>query len=257
MSFVDNSAHAVNPIAAGPAQAQASAAAAPSEGGVSFDDLIDIVNPLQHIPIVSTIYRAITGDTIKTFPKLAGDALYGGITGFIGSMADTIFEKITGKSVGDTVLAWVEHEFSSSSPPTAVASAGDASTGDATAPFVAANTALSAPATISSSILSGLSATPVNVAPAVRDVALAAPNAITASMLGSLAPTPVDFRPSEANTPVSVAPAVLDSIAVPGQDALINALTRSGVDQDIARRAADAYRRTLGVANSAVSTALH
>src|SRR5205085_12696396 len=43
----------------------------------SFDDLIDIVNPLQHLPVVGTLYRAITHDTIKTPEKIAGDTLYG------------------------------------------------------------------------------------------------------------------------------------------------------------------------------------
>jgi len=32
--------------------------------GMSFSDLLDIINPLQHIPIASTICRAITGDRI-------------------------------------------------------------------------------------------------------------------------------------------------------------------------------------------------
>ena len=30
--------------------------------GFSFHDLLDTINPLQHLPVVSTIYRAITGD---------------------------------------------------------------------------------------------------------------------------------------------------------------------------------------------------
>ena len=30
----------------------------------TFDDFLDIINPLQHLPIVSMIYRAITGDNI-------------------------------------------------------------------------------------------------------------------------------------------------------------------------------------------------
>ena len=34
--------------------------------GVSFDSLLDVVNPLQQLPVVSTIYRAVTGDTIST-----------------------------------------------------------------------------------------------------------------------------------------------------------------------------------------------
>jgi hypothetical protein len=199
MAAVDFSAHAVNPTA-GPASAMASAASAPDEGGATFDDLLDIVNPLQHIPIVSTIYRAITGDHIKTFPKIAGDMLYGGVTGFLGSLADSIFEKITGKSVGDTMLAFAENLFSpssSSAPATGVADA-------ATAPTT---------------------------------VALHAP----ASLQG----------------PAVVTPAALQGIAVPGQDALLAALTRKGTDPALAQRAADAYRRSVNVAGQAAATALH
>ena len=52
-----------------PAQAPQDNAAArakdtPKEAEFTFDDLIDVINPLQHLPIVSTIYRAITGDEI-------------------------------------------------------------------------------------------------------------------------------------------------------------------------------------------------
>ncbi len=86
------------------ATAPAASAAAGSDDGFSFNDLLDIVNPLQHIPVVGTLYRRITGDTINTVPKIAGDTLYGGLEGFAGSVADTIFEKVTGKSFGDTVL---------------------------------------------------------------------------------------------------------------------------------------------------------
>ena len=73
--------------------------------GFSFHDLLSIVNPLQHIPVISTIYRAITGDTIKPFDKIAGDTLYGGVLGFVSSLADTVFQKVTGKDFGDTVLS--------------------------------------------------------------------------------------------------------------------------------------------------------
>lgn len=88
---------------------QAAPAAAPKaksdDSGFGFDDLLDIINPLQHIPVVSTIYRHLTGDKIETVPKLAGDTLYGGLTGFLCSLGDTLFTELTGKSVGDTVYA--------------------------------------------------------------------------------------------------------------------------------------------------------
>ena len=94
----------------------ASAAAAPAgksdAGGftlnTAFHDLLDIVNPLQHLPVVGTLYRAITGDTMGTLEKIAGDALYGGLWGAVGAVADTAFTAATGKDFGSTVLAFAE-----------------------------------------------------------------------------------------------------------------------------------------------------
>jgi hypothetical protein len=76
-----------------------------ADSGFSFGDLLDIVNPLQHIPVVSTIYRHLTGDGIGVGEKIAGDTLYGGLVGFLGSVGDAIFTQVTGKSVGDTAYA--------------------------------------------------------------------------------------------------------------------------------------------------------
>jgi hypothetical protein len=107
--------------------AQASAAQPPASGsdttddGFSFDDLLDIVNPLQHLPIVSTLYRHITGDTIKPLEQIAGDALFGGLTGLASSVADYAFQKVTGKDIGDTVYAFLTG--GDNSPTTAVAAA--------------------------------------------------------------------------------------------------------------------------------------
>lgn len=94
--------------------------AKPSEthSGFSFGDLLDVINPLQHIPVVSTIYRHLTGDEIGTPEKIAGDTLYGGVTGFLCSVGDAIFTEVTGKSVGDTVYAAVIGE---DEPKTAIA----------------------------------------------------------------------------------------------------------------------------------------
>lgn len=81
----------------------------PSQAGAGedfFHHLLDVVNPLQHLPVVGTIYRAVTGEHIGAVEKVAGDALYGGVWGAASSLADVTFEAITGKSVEDTVLAW-------------------------------------------------------------------------------------------------------------------------------------------------------
>lgn len=93
------------------AAASAPAAATAGSGlslNTAFHDLLDIVNPLQHLPVVGTLYRAITGDTIGTVEKIAGDALYGGLWGAVGSVADSAFEAVTGKDFGATVLAYAQ-----------------------------------------------------------------------------------------------------------------------------------------------------
>jgi hypothetical protein len=57
------------------------------EDGFTFGDIIDIINPLQHIPIISSIYRKITGDVIAPSMQIAGDALFGGPIGAAVSIA--------------------------------------------------------------------------------------------------------------------------------------------------------------------------
>ncbi|KAA0574156.1 hypothetical protein FZ983_28285 [Azospirillum sp. B21] len=75
------------------------------QGDMSFWDFLDIINPLQHIPIVSTVYREITGDTIQPSMRVMGDILYGGVIGGMASIANAVIEQSTGKDVGDTVMA--------------------------------------------------------------------------------------------------------------------------------------------------------
>ena len=95
-------------IPAVPVQPEPSLASHWGLADFSFHDLLSIVNPLQHLPIVSTVYRAITGDTIRPFERIAGDSLYGGLWGFVSSVANVGYQEITGKDFGDTVLAFLE-----------------------------------------------------------------------------------------------------------------------------------------------------
>jgi hypothetical protein len=101
---------AINPLASttkAPVLPQPPTPAGDDGGGshFSFHDFLSIINPLQHIPVIGTLYRAITGDTIGAPEKIAGDTLYGGLWGAISSLADTAFQAVTGKDIGDTVLA--------------------------------------------------------------------------------------------------------------------------------------------------------
>lgn len=78
------------------------------EGEFSFWDLLDIVNPLQHVPVVSTLYRELTGDGIGAVARLAGGGLLGGIPGLVSAVIDVALEDSTGKDVGENVLALLE-----------------------------------------------------------------------------------------------------------------------------------------------------
>jgi hypothetical protein len=71
----------------------------------SFHDLLDAINPLQHIPIVSTIYRAVTGDTLGNAARVVGDGLYGGVIGVIAGLVDVSVIEATGKDIGGNVMA--------------------------------------------------------------------------------------------------------------------------------------------------------
>jgi hypothetical protein len=78
-----------------------------------FHHLLDVVNPLQHLPVIGTIYRAITGEHIGAVEQIAGDTLYGGIWGAVSSVAEVAFQGLTGKSVEDTVLGWFKSDSNS------------------------------------------------------------------------------------------------------------------------------------------------
>jgi hypothetical protein len=74
------------------------------DDGFTIDDVIDVINPLQHIPVVSTVYRWLTGDTISPAAELAGGALYGGAVGFAASAATIAVDGLTGGSTDQQVL---------------------------------------------------------------------------------------------------------------------------------------------------------
>lgn len=77
------------------------------EDGFSFGDLLDTINPLQHIPVISTIYREVTGDTIGPVARIVGGTIFGGPVGFAASALDAGFAAATGKDVGETVVAMI------------------------------------------------------------------------------------------------------------------------------------------------------
>jgi hypothetical protein len=72
-----------------------------------FHDLLDTLNPLQHIPVVSAIYRWLTGDTPGNVARIVGDGLYGGPLGLAAGAFSVAVKEETGKDPGEAVLALV------------------------------------------------------------------------------------------------------------------------------------------------------
>lgn len=90
----------------------------------SFWDFLDVINPLQHIPIVNNLYREATGDKIGVAARLVGGTLFGGPLGLLTSAANCILEESTGHDAGGHMLALFREEDSTTTGTgTALASA--------------------------------------------------------------------------------------------------------------------------------------
>ena len=91
-------------------------------GDFGFGDILDTINPLQHLPIVATLYRNMTGDRIGMVPRVIGGALWGRIGGFVSGLLNAVVERFTGKDLGDHVYAFLHDKIA---PPENVQTARD------------------------------------------------------------------------------------------------------------------------------------
>jgi hypothetical protein len=58
----------------------------------AVSDVIDAVNPLQHIPVVNNFYQSLTGDSIGVISSIIGGALFGGPIGAVTAFATTAYK---------------------------------------------------------------------------------------------------------------------------------------------------------------------
>ena len=85
----------------------------PTNGDTSFWEVLHALNPLQHLPVIGTIYRAITGDTIpapmRIFGSIIGGLLTGGpigmATGIIGNFLEEAWHRSQEPATGAEVAA--------------------------------------------------------------------------------------------------------------------------------------------------------
>lgn len=99
-------------------------------GGFKFSDFLDIINPLQHIPIVSTVYRAITGDQIEAGSRMAGGALFGGPIGLAVSVVSAMVNESTGKDPGEHAMAMLGIDLGGKEQPATAVASNDAAPSD-------------------------------------------------------------------------------------------------------------------------------
>jgi hypothetical protein len=75
------------------------------DGEFGWDDFLDLINPLQHIPFVNMAYRAITGDEIYGAARMV-DAAFGPLAG-ASTAIDLAFRDVTGESMAANAIAAV------------------------------------------------------------------------------------------------------------------------------------------------------
>jgi len=73
----------------------------------SFADVLDVVNPLHHIPIVGSIYRWLTGDEISGASRVMGAAIYGGPISMGVAMGNAYLQDTTGRDGPENLAARV------------------------------------------------------------------------------------------------------------------------------------------------------
>ena len=98
-------------VAAAATASTAQAAAAPARSwfwkdasGFSFHDLLDAINPLQHLPVIGTVYRWLTGDEPGNVARVVGDGLYGGPISVGVSLFNVFTQDKQGHDLGEQAL---------------------------------------------------------------------------------------------------------------------------------------------------------
>jgi len=76
------------------------------DGEFGWDDFVDIINPLQHIPVVAQIYRAVTGDQAYGLSNFIGAMPFGPLS-VASAVVDTVVRAQTGRDAGTDLAAAV------------------------------------------------------------------------------------------------------------------------------------------------------
>ncbi len=97
--------------------------AAKDDSFLTFGDILDTINPLQHIPLVDALYRHLTGDTIRPQGQILGGLLYGGLIGGAVATASVLLHEATGIDPEEEILTALLGDSPATPNPTATAAA--------------------------------------------------------------------------------------------------------------------------------------
>lgn len=78
----------------------------PPEEAFQFGDIVDIINPLHHLPVIGMVYRGLTDDVIGPAAQIVGGALYGGPIGAVTGTVNAVTQMQTGKDMGGHMLSF-------------------------------------------------------------------------------------------------------------------------------------------------------
>ncbi len=85
--------------------------------GLTFLDVLDMINPLQHLPVISIVCRTLTNDELSPGSRLVGGGLFGGFIGLDIAIFNTGIEDLTRRDFGGHVLAMFQGDSKDSDTP--------------------------------------------------------------------------------------------------------------------------------------------
>ncbi len=162
--------------------------------GLTFHSLLETINPLQHIPIIGSIYRSLTGDTLEPGPRLAGGALFGGPIGFVTAAVNAIVQDITGKDINDQVASLFGVTPAAGAAPATLVAAAE------TIPPAAAPNAAAQPVLVAEAVLPS---SPARVPDAAAEIASPVADSAKPVQLAAAEPDRQAAPVARANRPVT------------------------------------------------------
>lgn len=227
-------------------------------GSFDFHDILDVINPLQHLPVVNSIYRAEAGDEIGAVPRILGSMLYGGgligaLIGAASAIVNIVVEHETGKDLGQHIYTALFGEGSASRRSTQLAApkTGDIISGETKAgggPNAASGVEAAKAAAAAAAVPGALSAQGAESAHGANKITPKAHAALQAFVAG-LAKNASPAAAAAVKSAIAQSAVRIAGITAPGAAAIGGAANGATTKTDVSSqfRRADWYQRNQAV----------